>query len=93
MDRLERVQRRATKTIGGLGSLPQEARLGERRLFSLEKSRLRGDLATMFQYLQGAYKDEGDSLCTGSHMEKTRGNGSRSLLERFRPDTRGKLSQ
>ena len=88
MARLERVQRRATKLIKGLGSLSCEERLRELGLFSLEERRLRGDLVTMFQYLKGGYKGDGDSLLTRSHMEKMRGNGCGLLLGRFWLDTR-----
>ena len=93
MDRLEGVQRRATKMVIGLGSLPYKERLRELGLFSFEKRRLRGDLITMIQYLKGGYKEDGDSLSTRNHMEKMRGNGYRLLLGRFRLGTRGKFSQ
>ena len=67
--------------IKGLRSLPYEERLRELGLFSLEKIRLRGDLITMFRYLKCGYKEDGGSLFTRSHKEKTRGNGL--LLGRF----------
>ncbi|KAK4823664.1 hypothetical protein QYF61_005016 [Mycteria americana] len=91
VDRLEKVQRRATKMIKGLRSLPYDERLRELGLFSLEKRRLRGDLITVFQYLKGSYKEDGASLFTSSHMEKTRSNGYKLLLGRFQLDTRGKF--
>ncbi|GAB0204370.1 hypothetical protein GRJ2_002902600 [Grus japonensis] len=85
VDRLERVQRRATKMMKGLESLPYEERLRELGLFSLEKRRLRGDLITIFQYLKGGYKEDGDFLFT------RRNNGYKSLLGKFQLDARGKF--
>ena len=71
-DRLERVQRRATKMTKGMENLPCEETLKTRGLFCLQKKRLRRELLTVFQYLKGNYKEDGGSLFTRSHMEKTR---------------------
>ena len=60
--------------IEGLEHLSYERRLRELSLFSLEERRLQGDLNVAFQYLKGAYKQEGDQLFM-STSDRTRGDG------------------
>jgi len=61
--------------IRGLEYLSYQDRLRELGLFSLEKRRLRGDLTAAFQYLNGAYRKDGEGLFTRMCSDRTRGNG------------------
>ena len=56
IDKLERIQRRATKLIPELKHLSYERRLLECRFTTIETRRLRGDLIEVFMILNG-YED------------------------------------
>ncbi|XP_063212286.1 uncharacterized protein LOC134525382 [Chroicocephalus ridibundus] len=88
MDVLERGQRRAMRMIRGLEHLSYGDRLRELGLFSLEKRRLRGDLIVAYQDLKGGYRKAGEGLFRMSGSGRTRGNGLKLELGRFRRGVR-----
>jgi len=58
--------------IRAMEHLSYEERLRELRLFSLEKSRLWGELIAAFQYLKWAYKKAGERLFTRACSDRIR---------------------
>ena len=77
--------------IRGLQHLPYKNRVRELGLFSLEKRRMWGDVIAAFQYLKGAYKQEGNQLFGRVDNSRTRGNGFKLREGKFRLDVRGIL--
>ena len=60
-------------------------------MFSSKKTRFWGDLIVAFQYLKGAYKQEGEQMFTRVDSDRTRGNGLKLGQGRFRLDIRKKF--
>ena len=76
VEKLERVQKRATKLIPEISKKPYSERLKILKLLTLKYRRYRGDMIELFKIIKGMY----DSTCV-PHLEKlsddlirTRGN-------------------
>uniref|UniRef100_A0A7M4E8L1 Reverse transcriptase domain-containing protein n=1 Tax=Crocodylus porosus TaxID=8502 RepID=A0A7M4E8L1_CROPO len=83
VDRLERVQRRATHMVRGLQDELYEGRLRDLDLFSLRKRRLRGDLVATYKSIRGMQQGIGDTLFTRAPLGVTRNNRHKLTENRF----------
>ncbi|KAJ7408952.1 hypothetical protein WISP_117657 [Willisornis vidua] len=88
IDMLEQVQRAASKPTRGLEFISYEDRMRDMGLFSLEKRRLRRDIITVFQYLNGACHRAKEGLFTS---DRTTGNGFKLKEVMFSLDVRKKF--
>ena len=80
---IEKIQRRTTRMIPGLGGLSYEERLKACNLTTLERRRERGDAIEMFKILNGySGNDLVSSLCFTSqrHDVSTRSSANKSLV-------------
>ena len=88
IDKLERIQRRATKTIPELRDLSYESRLLQCGLTTLETRRLRGDKIKVFKIVNGYEDVDRNMFFKLKEGSKTRGHKAALVKEQGRSDTR-----
>lgn len=87
-DRIEKVQRRATKMCSQLRELPYERRLKEMKLPSMHYRRERGDMIEVYKILTGKNKVDQERLLPLNTSDRTRGHNLRLTKKRSRLNIR-----
>jgi ribonuclease P/MRP protein subunit RPP40 len=88
VDKIERVQHRATRMIEECKGLSYEERLKVTGLTSLENRRTRGDMIEVFKTLKGINKIEGNRFFVMANNNRTRGHRFKLVKARCRLDIR-----
>ena len=88
IDKLERIQRRATKMIPELRDLSYESRLLQCDLTTLETRRLRGDQIEVFKIVNGYEDVDRNMFFKLKEGNRTRGHKAALLKEQCRLDMR-----
>ena len=89
INRLERIQRRATKLIPELRNKSYESRLKALNLFTLSKRRLRGDMIETFKILKGFEKINYEKYFTIDTNSILRGHEYKLKKDKFSTDIKG----
>jgi len=88
IDRIERVQRRATKLIEGYSTMTYLERLSATGLISMEKRRVRGDLIEAYKILKGKDQVNYKNFFEIQSSSRTRGHNCRIVKQRSHLDIR-----
>ena len=86
IDKLEKVQARATRLISGCKNLSYENRLKYTGLTTLSERRMRGDVIEVLKILKGFSKVNYKTWFELSANSRTRGHGCKHIKSRSRLD-------
>ena len=89
-DKIEKVQRRATRIVPDLREMEYEQRLECLNLHSLHYRRRRGDMITVFKLMNGKLGISSELFFTPAIHATTRGHAHKLYKERSRLDIRSK---